>query len=271
MLRIVYACFPAPDSDPTFERLRRTLFWLAASLRATNRGFFVACMQVLRSSYFPAYAAQVRRPYTSNPIPAQTDDDDDQSLGLGPAGGAGPEQRETAVLDKWLLLKVREDVLADESELHLDLDPSRDVFDIFQPRARLEDLVREYGVQQGVISLAPLPQSSSPQPPPSPRHAPIALSVTPPGSAALLHPSPLHQRRPSQTSITLPSPGVYPFHALNIAFETRRAGLYLSTGGGRKRVLVELARLRDDTLEHTATRIVQQLVYMRRSGEVYAV
>ncbi|KAH0579596.1 hypothetical protein H2248_002447 [Termitomyces sp. 'cryptogamus'] len=59
-------------------------------------------------------------------------------------------QRET----KSIALKVREDVWADDSELHHERDGAyKDLLDHAQPRARLEDLVRVYGVQSGVICL----------------------------------------------------------------------------------------------------------------------
>lgn len=62
-------------------------------------------------------------------------------------------QRETRVLDLYIALKVREDVWADESELHLEREESfKDLFDLMQPRARLEDLVRAYGRRDGVVS-----------------------------------------------------------------------------------------------------------------------
>ncbi|PPQ88079.1 hypothetical protein CVT26_015072, partial [Gymnopilus dilepis] len=60
--------------------------------------------------------------------------------------------RETPILDLFIALKVRQDVLADESELHLDREDSfRDLFEVAQPRARLEDLVREVGGREGVV------------------------------------------------------------------------------------------------------------------------
>jgi hypothetical protein len=49
------------------------------------------------------------------------------------------------VLDLFMALKVHDDVWVDESELHL-LQPEafRDLFDLMQPRARLEDLLCAY-------------------------------------------------------------------------------------------------------------------------------
>lgn len=99
-------------------------------------------MHVLRSSYLPAYTQNVRPPYSSDPFPTSGSD-----------SAYATEQRETAVLDKWMLLKVRDDVLADDSELHLDLDPQRDVFDMMQPRARTEDIIRQLGLRERVVTL----------------------------------------------------------------------------------------------------------------------
>ncbi|KAF7361370.1 hypothetical protein MSAN_01169800 [Mycena sanguinolenta] len=66
----------------------------------------------------------------------------------------GTIQRETATLDLFIAVKVREDVWADDSELHLERDESfKDLFDLAQPRARLEDLIRVYGLREGVVSI----------------------------------------------------------------------------------------------------------------------
>ena len=54
--------------------------------------------------------------------------------------------------DLFIALKVREDVWVDDSELHLERDESfRDLFDLLQPRARAEDLVRIYGEKNNLI------------------------------------------------------------------------------------------------------------------------
>lgn len=67
-------------------------------------------------------------------------------------------QRETRVLDLFISLKVREDVWLDDSELHLERDESfRDLFDLMQPKSRMEDLVRVYGVREGVVSVSDAP------------------------------------------------------------------------------------------------------------------
>ena len=49
------------------------------------------------------------------------------------------------MLDLFIALKVHDDVWADESELHLGQPEAfRDLFDLMQPRARLEDLLCAY-------------------------------------------------------------------------------------------------------------------------------
>ncbi|KZT25009.1 hypothetical protein NEOLEDRAFT_1115277 [Neolentinus lepideus HHB14362 ss-1] len=138
LLHIVYATFPETGGidEGKLERQRKTLYWLSTSLRLVNRALYIACTHVLRSAYLPAYQALVRAPYTSDPFPY-----------------AASPQRETAVLDRFVALKVREDVWADDSALHLArADGFADLFALAQPRSRLEDLVRGYGVRDGVVS-----------------------------------------------------------------------------------------------------------------------
>lgn len=108
-------------------------------------------MHILRSSYLPAYSELVKYPYTSEPFPlAATQPTDASSLASAPV--LPSLQRETAILDLFIALKVREDVWVDDSELHLERDESfRDLFDLLQPRARMEDLVRLYGERNGFI------------------------------------------------------------------------------------------------------------------------
>ncbi|KAI0270388.1 hypothetical protein BC834DRAFT_861096 [Gloeopeniophorella convolvens] len=138
LLHIVHRTFPqAPDKDyGKLERQRKTLYWLSTSLRLVNRAFYIACMHVLRSTYLPSYTSLIRSPYTSDPFPLTSD---------APVDTCTPSarSRETAVLDLFIALKVRDDVWADDTELHLGQPEAfRDLFDLSQPRARLEDLLR---------------------------------------------------------------------------------------------------------------------------------
>jgi len=96
-------------------------------------------MHVLRSTYLPSYTSLIRHPYTSDPFPlTESPSSDDACTPLN-------RSRETTVLDHFIALKVHDDVFADESELHLGQPEAfRDLFDLMQPRARLEDLLHAY-------------------------------------------------------------------------------------------------------------------------------
>ncbi|EIN05727.1 hypothetical protein PUNSTDRAFT_74123 [Punctularia strigosozonata HHB-11173 SS5] len=212
LLNIVHFTFPqSPDvNEGRLERQRKTLYWLSTSLRLVNRALYVACMHVLRSTYLPAYNSLIRPPCTSDPFPL------------------GALQRETTVLDLFIALKVREDVWADDTELHLEREESfKDLFDMMQPRARLEDLVRQYGVKAGVVAL--------------PGRAGAAAA------AAAIAP--------------------IPFAALSISFSPRNVGLLLYSGG-RKRTIVEVPRVKGEKLELSAKKIVEQLALWLESESV---
>ncbi len=86
-------------------------------------------MHILRSSYVPLYARRVPRPFTTDPFPS--------SSAIGHPLSTSPilsTQRETTVLDMYILLKTREDVRMDESSLYLDSvdDQYRDLFNLMQ-------------------------------------------------------------------------------------------------------------------------------------------
>jgi hypothetical protein len=167
---------------------------------------------------------------------------------------------------------VRDDVWTDDSDLHLShAEPTfADMFSLTQPRARIEDLVREYGVAEGVVyidrrrggadkgptsvvlrsdaSYAALTQR-------------LASSARSSGSSfwrslsgkgkAPTPPAP----RPSQKVTVRP----LPFSALSVSFSLHRVGLVLTTGGGAsksKRTIVEAARTREEALEVAARRLV---------------
>ncbi|KXN90387.1 hypothetical protein AN958_04256 [Leucoagaricus sp. SymC.cos] len=184
LLHVVYSTFPqTPSIDHgKIERQRKTLLWLVNSLRLVNRSFYIACMHLLRSTYLPAYQSLIRPPYSSDPFPTTTANSRSPTYtetSSSPTGNTAIQsiQRETVILDRFIALKVREDVFVDDSELHLEReDMFKDLFDHAQPKARLEDLVRRYGVREGVINLpgvtapplSPLSPLSPVRPPPSP-------------------------------------------------------------------------------------------------------
>ena len=253
LLRIVYETFTLHTS---IEKQRKTLYWLGNSLRRVSRTiyigehlrllcsrsrhaenqtwllFFAACMHVLRSTYLPAYTALVHPPYTSDPFPHGTSS---SSSSYTPYPSDSPVlslQRETRILDLFIALKVREDVWLDDSELHLERDESfRDLFDLMQPKSRLEDLVRVYGVREGVVSV------SDPA---------VVMSSAKKGL----------QKQP------LP----VPFSLLSVTFSSRRVGLVLTTKE-RKKTIVEVERTREERLEVAAKLLVQELkMWIASSG-----
>lgn len=207
-------------------------------------------MHVLRSTYLPAYDSLIRAPYSSDPFPLPTS----PQSAFAPVNPAnlrlGTIQRETAILDLFIALKVREDVWADDSELHLERDESfKDLFDLAQPRSRLEDLVRVYGLREGVVSidsgLAPA-YSSSANASPSPTSG---VFRNPPRSPTSKGKQPMRSLKPAPI----------PFSSLSISFSPRKVGLQMGTAGKSKRTILETERTRDERLEVAAKRLVRQL------------
>ncbi|KAF8200292.1 hypothetical protein BJ912DRAFT_898313 [Pholiota molesta] len=263
-----YAAYTAHyHPDTVAERQRRTLLWLSTSLRRVSRTLYTACMHVLRSTYLPAYLALVRAPYTSDPFPMGAPDAPPSTAAstAPPSPPAyAPLGRETPILDRFILLKIRHDVLADESSLHLDReDAFRDLFEVAQPRARLEDLVREIGARRGVVCTPPAPASPPPASPP-----PASQRRSPPASASnyvFNDDSDEKAGSPTSPSSPLPSPPPpqysqiqpLPFGTLSISFQPRRIGLLL----GRTRTIAEVPRApgRRETLEVLAARLVVAL------------
>lgn len=130
------------------------------------------------------------------------------------------------MLDLFITLKVREDVWLDDSELHLERDESfRDLFDLMQPRARTEDLVRGYGLREGVISVD--------------ADGTVTKTVNSASSS-----------RTKQRTM--------PFNTLSVSFSSRRLGLVLTTRE-RKKTIVEVERVKDEKLEIGAKKLVKEL------------
>ncbi|KAI0668995.1 hypothetical protein C8Q78DRAFT_1080860 [Trametes maxima] len=247
LLRIVYETF----SQGKVQSQRKVLYWLTMSLRLVNRALYVACMHVLRSTYLPAYASLIRPPYTSDPFPlslpdspfaSYTSSSSPLSSSLLPLQSM---QRETRVLDLFIALKVREDVWADESELHLEREESfKDLFDLMQPRARVEDLVRAYGRREGVISV---PSSSG--------TTPLVTSPCPHPKKGASGSGDAFGR---SKTVSRATSAALPFGALSVSFSPRAVGVVLTTRE-RKRTIVQVPRTREETLEESARKLVREL------------
>lgn len=221
------------DESP-LERQRKTLYWLTYHLRLVNRAFYIACMHVLRSSYLPAYSSLIRAPYTSDPFPmSSSTSSTDSPLDV--------VQRETRVFDLFITLKTREDMLMDACELHLEREEMfKDLFDLMQPRSRLEDLVRHYGMREGAVHITP-PNTSSQ----SSMAATYGIDSSSRSSGAVSR-----SKIYGGTSV--------PFSALSISFSPRKVGLVLTTSG-RKQTIAEATRVSNEKLEVAAKKLVKQL------------
>ncbi|KAI5117729.1 hypothetical protein M0805_006214 [Coniferiporia weirii] len=151
LLLIVYGTLPMPGEirrgrresvEECAVRTTRTLYWMAFCLRCVNRGFYLASMHLLRSTFLVHYAQHIRSPYSSEPFPHSSN---------GTHGGirapvVSSLQTESQVLDLYILHRLHEDVFSADSSLHTArTDVLGDLFDFMQPRGRLADLVRAYG------------------------------------------------------------------------------------------------------------------------------
>jgi len=229
------------------RRTTRTLYWMANSLRFVNRTFYMASMHILRSTYLAKYLSLIKKEYTSDPFP----------LSSQPAKAKGNSflstmQRESHVLDRFLLVQLREEVFSDESSLHLDREDSlRDLFSFMQPRARLEDLLRDFGCNAGLVytHTREVPgQRNNPSSSPSTSRHQLALPSTQSTSTTSL--------RANITSSL--HANAIPFGSISISFSIRRIGIVLSSGG-RKRTIVEIPRDRSETLERCASHLIYEL------------
>ncbi|KAK0210380.1 hypothetical protein DFS33DRAFT_1270432 [Desarmillaria ectypa] len=201
LLKIVYCTFPQRDGnfegEGKIERQRMTLYWLVTSLRLVNRSLYVACMHILRSTYLPAYDSLIRVPYTSDPFPSSS---------IPPAGKSSifSTHRELSTLDLFIALLAHEDLMLDSTSLHLPREEAyKDLFDMIQPKTRLEDLVIEEGIEAGVIQMGYKAKSRVPQSSitdrtnthnPDPQQASPTMSSSPTsldsGSSPTIPPSP---------------------------------------------------------------------------------
>ncbi|KAL0577898.1 hypothetical protein V5O48_004093 [Marasmius crinis-equi] len=162
LLQIVYSTFPQSDGrydgESKLERQRENLHWMVTALRLVNRALYIASMHILRSTYIPAYDSLIRPPYTSNPFPSSVIASDSIIIN---------EHREIATLDHFIALLAHEDLYLDATSLHLPREEAyKDLFDLAQPKSRLEDLIKEEGEKVGLIYAGDRPPPS-PSPPTS--------------------------------------------------------------------------------------------------------
>jgi hypothetical protein len=210
-------------------------------------------MNVLRSVYLNAYDSLVRPPYSSDPFPSSN------SVSRHSSSTLFPQHRELKTLDLFIAILAHEEVLYDTTSLHISRHEAyKDIFELMQPRSRLEDIVAIEGVKAGLVLLgddisAPgaltSPQtplnveeketlyaasSSSSLPEPS---RTLAFATSKPlkkskSSISILSAfSPIYKRKekvpvkqqPMQSSRRQISP--LPFASLSVSFSTRKVGL----------------------------------------------
>ncbi|KAL5525337.1 hypothetical protein ACEPAF_9207 [Sanghuangporus sanghuang] len=261
ILHIVNLTLTPRKGRPDVEYTRKVLYWMTICLRLVNRSLYIACMHVLRSTYLPAYLSMIKPPYTSDPFPLLTPGSGTSGVIVSSSTLVSPinsVQRETQVLDMFLAAKVREDVWADDSELHLEREEAfQDLFSVLQPKARLEDLVRTYGTAAGIISVSSSTGTTIIASAPCPSSSPS--SSTFPSTPSPSSPSfPSHPFSRPRTGAGSRVTRRVPFSSLACSFGTRSAGLVLTSKSG-KRTIVEVPRARDEKLEIAAKRLVRGL------------
>ncbi|KAK0228161.1 hypothetical protein IW262DRAFT_1265088 [Armillaria fumosa] len=277
LLQTVYCTFPLEDGehdgDSKVVRQRENLHWLETSLRLVNRALYIACMHILRSTYLPAYDHLVRPPYSSDPFPTSSPSEIQSST-----SPLFTHHRELATLDRFISLLAHEDRLLDTSDLHLPREEAyKDLFDLVQPKSRLEDLIAEQGTRLGVVVLDRLRPKGHRS-----TNSGLSFPSTTTSTSTLNSPHNSTSKR-KKSSFNLfsfgrskkpitppPSPPVsvqrpfiepIPFSTLSISFSPRSIGLVMSMNASvlRKKTLVVISRTRDEPLEVSAKRLVRSL------------
>ncbi|WVQ72956.1 hypothetical protein IAR50_002518 [Cryptococcus sp. DSM 104548] len=167
-------------SDTEEERVRR-LWALYRGLRGVNRVFWIVATSILRALYLSHFFALVKPGYSSDPFPYQSSHISDPSLKFDPCAGGGvyaARERETAVFDKFIAVRVGEELRKAESELSEGSEAEKDIFNRLQPAARIEDLL------SALPSRFITPISILPSPGPPKRALPlpqalISIALTP--------------------------------------------------------------------------------------------
>ncbi|KAG1749035.1 uncharacterized protein EDB91DRAFT_830857 [Suillus paluster] len=159
--------------------------------------------------------------------------------------GVKPLQREAKVLN---LLKVRADAMLDDSSLHIERENSfNDLLDLQQPRSRLEDLVRDRAVMNGIVDTHP-----------PLRNAGVYNHETGEGWAVW-----------QAHWICVAFLGRLLFSELSISFTPMQVKLVLPTSGGQQHV-VDVAETQNEKLEDTAKAVAAQLKAWHQVEQLYA-
>ncbi|WVQ84898.1 hypothetical protein IAT38_007061 [Cryptococcus sp. DSM 104549] len=177
--------------DPEEERVRR-VWALFRGLRGVNRIFWLVATSILRALYLEPYLTQIRHPFSADPFPYESSHLGDPSSGLtvDPASLGSvyaSRGRETAVFDRFIAVRVGEELRRVESELSEGSEAEMDIFARLQPAARIEDLLLTLPpslLTPPHLLPAPLPPPTRSIPLPHPY---LSVSLTPTWAQLYIH------------------------------------------------------------------------------------
>ncbi|WWC64367.1 uncharacterized protein I303_106977 [Kwoniella dejecticola CBS 10117] len=183
-------------SDSEEERVRR-IWALFRGLRGVNRVFWLVATSILRAMYLESYLSHIKPDYSSDPFPYESSHLDDPSLGDATLDASfrsvyEGRGRETAVFDRYIAVKVGQELRTVESSLSEEGEAVDDIFKRLQPTARIEDLLLT------IPSQYIIPSFSSPNPPPRGLPLPqshLSITLTPTWAQLYLHSHPLSSSR----------------------------------------------------------------------------
>ncbi|WVW80967.1 hypothetical protein I302_102958 [Kwoniella bestiolae CBS 10118] len=180
-------------SDPEEERVRR-VWALYRGLRGVNRVFWLVATSILRATYLESYLSHIRPDYSSDPFPFESSHLDEPLHPSGDSDAAIRSRsvyvgrgRETAVFDRYIAVKVGQELRTVESSLSEEGEAVDEIFKRLQPSARIEDLLLTLPPQFIVPTLSthaptrslPLPQSH------------LSVTLTPTWAQVYLHSHPV--------------------------------------------------------------------------------
>jgi hypothetical protein len=129
---------------------------LSLLLRPTSRKLYLFATHLLRRSLYPRWARCLKHGFSTNPLGPSSSLSPSLSLSTS---SILPRRRETAILDLYISSLVLVSLRSSESGLHLLVDHEEvetaswmwDLFELLQPRARVEDLLIQYGGEDGFV------------------------------------------------------------------------------------------------------------------------